>query len=494
MSWVVPSVASAPSAALWAKTRGDWSGEEITPSVDLSWPHHLDKYFDKVGFLYVTASGVFGPPEIHEIAAKSDTVAAVSSGARLRVKHRQSLHRVWNSSDEEPLHLTIGVRLQQEAIRVRLQQEAIRVGLQQEAIRVGLQQEAIPVGLQQETPRNTVGLYRSLSTDDPLLVLNTGSPVRKLSGLVDERRTLSELNNGPTIVCIVLIAIVGAVSVTAGTGGGAIFVPLMQLIMHFNTFEATATSQCLMTGSALAGLCLNFVRRNPVVDMPLIDMDMVLLLGPMQMCGSSVGVIVNRVLPAWLITVLLVVCLLYETVRLMRRLRDKQREAKKVTQLTASEHAHKETCGEIGAAVPMEEPASAGDREFPAQKVAGDDEKQGGNETKRELQNSGKKEGEECEDQGVRVSSDDGKFAPEEPQDREQATVDYGSSHINRKRGRSTIKYQWKRHELTKWSMLLAVWIINLTITFIKGGKHSTFHIGAMAVSKGSDAARQRHF
>ncbi|KAF4643633.1 hypothetical protein TGRH88_023870 [Toxoplasma gondii] len=294
--------------------------------------------------------------------------------------------------------------------------------------------------------------------------------------LVDEERTLSDLNNGPAIVCVILIAVVGAVSVTAGTGGGAIFVPLMQLLMRFNTFEATATSQCLMTGSSLAGLILNFIRRNPVVDMPLIDMDMVLLLGPMQMCGSSIGVIVNRVLPAWLIIVLLVVCLLYETIRLMRRLCDQPKRARNETQLTAAEHTQ-QTRGRLGMAVPVEDQQSAGEMGVTTRKAAGDEEKkQDGNETQKEQKTSGIREDDVCENQEVLVSSEDEHVIHKEERDTQAAALD-SDDRRRRKTEFETIKYLWERHELTKWSILLTIWTINLTITFIKGGKRSTVHV-----------------
>ncbi|KEP61459.1 UNVERIFIED_CONTAM: hypothetical protein HHA_220560 [Hammondia hammondi] len=250
----------------------------------------------------------------------------------------------------------------------------------------------------------------------------------------------------------------------------------MQLLMRFNTFEATATSQCLMTGSSLAGLILNFVRRNPVVDMPLIDMDMVLLLGPIQMCGSSIGVIVNRMLPAWLIIVLLVVCLLYETIRLMRRLCDQPKRARNETQLTAAEHTQ-QTRGRLGMAVPVEEQPSAGEMGVATRKAAGDEEKkQDGNETHKEQKTCGIRENDVCENQEVLVSSEDENVIHKVERDTEAAALD-NADHRRRKTKIEAIKYLWERHELTKWSILLTIWTINLTVTFIKGGKRSTVHV-----------------
>ncbi|PFH36560.1 hypothetical protein BESB_047520 [Besnoitia besnoiti] len=312
-----------------------------------------------------------------------------------------------------------------------------------------------------------------------LSICSAEAPVRRLSGLGSGERTLADLANGLAIFCVVIIAGVATVCVTAGTGGGAIFVPLMQLLMRFTTHEATATSQCLMTGSALAGLCINFVRRNPKADMPLIDMDMVLLLGPMQMCGSSAGVVVNHALPAWFIIALLVICLSYEIIKLLTRFRRSPRKPMDVTRVAAEDQAPPKTScmpatsQVVDAAMPAGCRTPASDREGKA--VSGTTTWQAaepgrrGNDTKEEVTNGP----EQCQPK-VQLVPEHQELNPDE-------RGEQGASYRQRYRcgecSRAAILYRWKRYDMTKWSVLLIIWIINLVVTFIKGGRRSTFHI-----------------
>lgn len=57
--------------------------------------------------------------------------------------------------------------------------------------------------------------------------------------------------------------------------GGAIYVPVMTLVMGFTTHEATVTAQSLMFGGVLAGTLLHLPRRHVCANRPLIDLDLV---------------------------------------------------------------------------------------------------------------------------------------------------------------------------------------------------------------------------
>lgn len=111
------------------------------------------------------------------------------------------------------------------------------------------------------------------------------------------------------IVGILLIAIACTIAVCVGVGGGGMFVPILILLLGFTTHESTAIAQALMVGGTLAGLLLNWHQRHPSGDRPLIDVLLVLLLGPMQISGANVGVLLNRMIPSWLIIVLTIVVL-----------------------------------------------------------------------------------------------------------------------------------------------------------------------------------------
>uniref|UniRef100_N1QZF4 Uncharacterized protein n=1 Tax=Aegilops tauschii TaxID=37682 RepID=N1QZF4_AEGTA len=73
-----------------------------------------------------------------------------------------------------------------------------------------------------------------------------------------------------------------------GLGGGAIFVPMLTLIVGFDTKSATAMSKCMITGAAISTVYCNLKLKHPTFNMPMIDYDLALLIQPMLMMGVSI--------------------------------------------------------------------------------------------------------------------------------------------------------------------------------------------------------------
>lgn len=117
------------------------------------------------------------------------------------------------------------------------------------------------------------------------------------------------------------------------------YVPVLTLVMDFSPHTATAMSQALMCGGVLAGTILNLARRHPETDGPLIDLDLVILLAPAQMAGVSLGQVVNRCLPPWLLVCFLVAVLsvaVYQTLKQYKRCRAARLARKKAKHQEAS--------------------------------------------------------------------------------------------------------------------------------------------------------------
>ncbi|KNC56363.1 uncharacterized protein AMSG_02333 [Thecamonas trahens ATCC 50062] len=106
-----------------------------------------------------------------------------------------------------------------------------------------------------------------------------------------------------------------ALAAGAGLGGGGLFVPLFVLVMGFAPSEAIPLSKATIFGSALANFVVAARRRHPAASRPLIDYAVVLMLEPMTLAGSILGVLLNTVLPSWLILGLLIVLLTATTLR-----------------------------------------------------------------------------------------------------------------------------------------------------------------------------------
>ncbi|KAJ8440032.1 hypothetical protein Cgig2_020520 [Carnegiea gigantea] len=66
-----------------------------------------------------------------------------------------------------------------------------------------------------------------------------------------------------------------------GVGGGGIYVPMLTLIIGFDSKSATAISKCMVMGAAVSTVYYNLKQRHPTLDMPVIDYDLALLFQPM---------------------------------------------------------------------------------------------------------------------------------------------------------------------------------------------------------------------
>ncbi|TYH22065.1 hypothetical protein ES288_A04G097100v1 [Gossypium darwinii] len=110
---------------------------------------------------------------------------------------------------------------------------------------------------------------------------------------------------------LVLATVIGFVGSACGTvggvGGGGIFVPMLTLIVGFDTKSAAAISKCMIMGASAASVWYNVRVQHPTKEVPIIDYELALLFQPMLMLGITVGVALSVVFPYWLITVLIII-------------------------------------------------------------------------------------------------------------------------------------------------------------------------------------------
>jgi len=102
-----------------------------------------------------------------------------------------------------------------------------------------------------------------------------------------------------------------ALAAPTGTGGGGILVPMYMIIGHFSPHSAIPLSKATILGGAIANNLINIQRRHPFANRPLVDYDSLQILVPSLLIGTILGVFLNAVSPAWLVTFGLVVSLGY---------------------------------------------------------------------------------------------------------------------------------------------------------------------------------------
>ncbi|KAF2307492.1 hypothetical protein GH714_029122 [Hevea brasiliensis] len=113
---------------------------------------------------------------------------------------------------------------------------------------------------------------------------------------------------------LVLATVIGflgsACGTVGGVGGGGIFVPMLTLIVGFDTKSAAAISKCMIMGASASSVWYNLRVPHPTREVPIIDYDLALLFQPMLMLGITIGVALSVVFPYWLITVLIIILFL----------------------------------------------------------------------------------------------------------------------------------------------------------------------------------------
>jgi len=114
-----------------------------------------------------------------------------------------------------------------------------------------------------------------------------------------------------TVLCFVG----GALAASSGIGGGGIYVPVLILVAGYSPQFAVPISTVMIFGASIANVALLAPKKHPSADRPLIDYAACLILQPIILCGTTMGVLLNVVLPNWLLVILLFVLLLVSSYR-----------------------------------------------------------------------------------------------------------------------------------------------------------------------------------
>ena len=92
---------------------------------------------------------------------------------------------------------------------------------------------------------------------------------------------------------VVVLAAVIAASNAGGIGGGGIIVPICLSFFQFDTKSSVALSNFLIGTGALTRFILNYRLKHPEKDAVVVDYDIVMVMLPMVLLGSLIGVSIN---------------------------------------------------------------------------------------------------------------------------------------------------------------------------------------------------------
>ena len=114
---------------------------------------------------------------------------------------------------------------------------------------------------------------------------------------------------GRTTVGYLIVAIALTLGASGGIGGGGVVVPVYLLVMGLSPQVAIPIGAVTVLGGALSSTMINFSRRHPLADRPIIDWDLILVMEPLTLIGTILGTLLHRVLSEKLLVVMLVLLL-----------------------------------------------------------------------------------------------------------------------------------------------------------------------------------------
>eukprot|EP01084_Bolivina_argentea_P109059 194931_1 len=121
-------------------------------------------------------------------------------------------------------------------------------------------------------------------------------------------------------LCTFGILIGSMIAAGGGLGGGGVFVPIYILVLSFTTKNAAALSQATIFGGSIVNLAMNWKIKHPTrKHRPITDFPTLLVFEPMLLVGTVLGVLLNVIFPAMLILILLILTLVYATIRTSKK-------------------------------------------------------------------------------------------------------------------------------------------------------------------------------
>jgi uncharacterized membrane protein YfcA len=136
----------------------------------------------------------------------------------------------------------------------------------------------------------------------------TGAPVCK------HKLLFSPFDHSDTLIAIITFITI-TLAAPSGIGGGGILVPMYLAIGKFSPRYGIPLSKATIFGGAVTNNYFNVQRRHPNVNRPMIDYNVCMIMEPVLLLGTIIGVFFNAVSPGWLITICLVCTLTYTTYR-----------------------------------------------------------------------------------------------------------------------------------------------------------------------------------
>lgn len=122
-------------------------------------------------------------------------------------------------------------------------------------------------------------------------------------------------------MCVGLVVTILALVIASagGIGGGGILVPIFILLLKWSPRYAIPLSNITILGGAIMNSAVNLSKRHPLANRPLVDWDLVLIMEPLTILGALFGSFLNRLLPEFVLILLLALVLAATASRTLKK-------------------------------------------------------------------------------------------------------------------------------------------------------------------------------
>jgi uncharacterized membrane protein YfcA len=136
---------------------------------------------------------------------------------------------------------------------------------------------------------------------------------------VCEHKDIFSNVNGWDVGAIILTFLIAMFAAITGIGGGGFFVVIFILMLEFDVAMAARISTAMIFGISISNIFNYLPQRHLSQNKPLIDYDVMVIMTIYTLAGTVFGVILNIILPTWLISILLVGILIFVGVKTTAR-------------------------------------------------------------------------------------------------------------------------------------------------------------------------------
>ncbi len=117
----------------------------------------------------------------------------------------------------------------------------------------------------------------------------------------------------------ILIFIGSALSNAGGIGGGGLLVPILILFLNFYTKEAIPISKLMIFTGSLTAFLMGIKNKNPFRDSTAVDYNIAIIIIPLVLFGTMIGVTFNKIFPPWIILMCLTTILIINTYKTVKK-------------------------------------------------------------------------------------------------------------------------------------------------------------------------------